>query len=335
MFSIQDGRTSFYQWDLDRKLVIDDKSINEVHFCNRTDSCSLVCEVYEENGKRVVNVPNILLQTDWKINVYAYNENYTKFSDCFDVVKRTKPADYVYTEAEFITLEKAVESAVAERIEPVEQAVNNLHSDFYGLVEVVNDFNADIGDIMNTNSAQQEQIDALLAQSGGGGLVGYELLAQTTLTEDATQIIWTQTKDGKPLSDYKDFFIYWTGKFDNAVNNEAMLFFANNGNMYYTYHFLNKLNAKCGFWWQLDEVFKSPTTGTTLWKCVFPTALMTGITEDFSFSNQGLHGSNKQLMSDLCCNTSGYIISKLTIGSLTNGAKMVAGSKAILLGRAR
>ena len=48
----------------------------------------------------LVNVPNILLTTDWRINVYAYDENYTKYSDCFKIVSRTKPADYVYTETE-------------------------------------------------------------------------------------------------------------------------------------------------------------------------------------------------------------------------------------------
>ena len=100
MFQLTDGRSCFYQWDVDRKLIVNDSSITEVHFCNRTDDCSLVCEVYEEDGKRVVNVPNILLQNDWRINVYGYDKNYTKHYDCFEVKRRSKPADYVYTETE-------------------------------------------------------------------------------------------------------------------------------------------------------------------------------------------------------------------------------------------
>lgn len=104
MFYIEDGREHFYQWDVDRRLVVEDPTIKEVHFCNRTDNCSLVCEVYfhdnDFGGIHVVNVPNILLQTDWKIRVYAYDGKHTKHDECFEVKTRTKPADYVYTETE-------------------------------------------------------------------------------------------------------------------------------------------------------------------------------------------------------------------------------------------
>ena len=100
MFKIYDGRSQFYQWDIDRKLIVEDASINQVHFCNRTDTCSLVCEVYDAEGLRLVNVPNILLQQDWRINVYGYDSNYTKHCEIFNVVKRSKPENYVYTETE-------------------------------------------------------------------------------------------------------------------------------------------------------------------------------------------------------------------------------------------
>ena len=97
---ILDGRDRFYQWDLDRKLIVTDESIDEVHFCNRTDDCSLVCEVYQEGELRLVNVPNILLQKDWRINVYAFDGSYTKVHEVYEVERRTKPADYIYTETE-------------------------------------------------------------------------------------------------------------------------------------------------------------------------------------------------------------------------------------------
>lgn len=114
MFKIYDGREEFYQWDSNQKLIIEDPSINEVHFCNRTDDCSLVCEVYEEEGARLVNVPNILLQTDWAIRVYAFCTDHTKTCKTFKVNARTKPADYVYTEDELWTAEKAVQEAIDE-----------------------------------------------------------------------------------------------------------------------------------------------------------------------------------------------------------------------------
>ena len=109
MFKIEDGREHFYQWDLDRRLIIDDPMIKEVHFCNRTDNCSLVCETYTENGLTLVNVPNILLQSDWKIRVYAMyaiNGKHTRYDACFEVKSRTKPSDYIYTDEELKTWEE-------------------------------------------------------------------------------------------------------------------------------------------------------------------------------------------------------------------------------------
>ena len=103
MFKIYDGREQFYQWDINRKLIVEDASIVEVHFCNRTDDCSLVCETYVEDGVTLVNVPNILLQNDWRIHVYAFDGEHTKHDACYDIIARTKPADYAYEETEVLT----------------------------------------------------------------------------------------------------------------------------------------------------------------------------------------------------------------------------------------
>lgn len=111
MIRIYNGREHFFQWDLNQKVIIDEPTATEVHFCNRTDECSLVCEVYEEDGLRVANVPNILLQTDWDIRVYIYCSDFTKIEKRFAVNRRSKPADYVYTETEiksFGTLENRI-----------------------------------------------------------------------------------------------------------------------------------------------------------------------------------------------------------------------------------
>ena len=102
MFKIYDGREHFWQWDLDCKLIVADASIKQVHFCNRSSECSLVCLVYEENGQFLVNVPNILLQSDRNIHAYAY-DGVTKYEACLKVYARCKPADYVYTETEALT----------------------------------------------------------------------------------------------------------------------------------------------------------------------------------------------------------------------------------------
>ena len=97
MFKIYDGRETFYQWDINQKLIVADDSITEVHFSNRTNSYSLVCDIYNEGDLRVVSVPNVLLQTNWPIKVYAYLKDHTEVSETFKVIEKDKPEDYVYT----------------------------------------------------------------------------------------------------------------------------------------------------------------------------------------------------------------------------------------------
>lgn len=106
MFIIFNERKQFWQWDTGQRLIVDDDVCPEIHFCNGTNECALVCKVYEKDGIRLVDVPNILLQSAKTINVFAYirdeNEQYTKRSQAFFVMPRTKPSDYVYTETEVL-----------------------------------------------------------------------------------------------------------------------------------------------------------------------------------------------------------------------------------------
>lgn len=128
MFKLYGERKEFFQWDLNQKIIVEDSSITEVHFWNGIEECALVCEVYEENGKRLANVPNILLQERLSIRVYAYcGDCYTKDYKLYKVTPREKPADYVYTETEIKSYEK-----LDERIAKLEE--NNggtISSDLY------------------------------------------------------------------------------------------------------------------------------------------------------------------------------------------------------------
>jgi hypothetical protein len=106
VFEILGGRKSFFQWDLNQKLIVFDDSITEVHFCNKSDDCALVCEVVNyENDLSVVAVPNILLQACRDIRVYGVAEDHTEHYARFEVISRSKPADYVYTETECKTFD--------------------------------------------------------------------------------------------------------------------------------------------------------------------------------------------------------------------------------------
>ena len=141
MFKIHDGREHFYQWDIDRKLIVEDSAITQVHFCNRTDDCSLVCETYVKDGMTLVDVPNILLQTDWRIRAYAYDNQYTKHEQTYDVLSRTKPGDYAYTETEILnynTIVEKFETNISKEVQDYlkENAVDIKLDDYYTKEEV-------------------------------------------------------------------------------------------------------------------------------------------------------------------------------------------------------
>jgi hypothetical protein len=115
LFHILDGREHFYQWDKDRKLVVGSNSITEVHFANCLCPNARVCEVKTgEGGIRLVDVPNELLTEYLDIKVWGYDSGMTKHEQVFEVEKRPKPADYVYTQTEVWTAEKAVADALEE-----------------------------------------------------------------------------------------------------------------------------------------------------------------------------------------------------------------------------
>lgn len=123
MFKIYDGRTEFYQWDLDQKLIVENEEIKEVHFANWTDSNALICEPYSLNGVRVVDVPNILLQQDWTLFVWATANEATIGEAKFNIIARKKPSDYIYTETEVKRWEDIVNS-----VEELSTRVNEAYS---------------------------------------------------------------------------------------------------------------------------------------------------------------------------------------------------------------
>lgn len=96
----------FWQWDLNRKLVVEDDGVcSQVHFCNGTGP-ALVCPVRDENGLRVADVPNILLQKAEQIKAYLYTDaedgSRTRRFYRFDVLARSRPEEYIYTETEVL-----------------------------------------------------------------------------------------------------------------------------------------------------------------------------------------------------------------------------------------
>lgn len=197
MFEILDGRKDFYQWDIDRKLIIKDENISQVHFCNKTGECSLVCDAYTENGKRLVDVPNILLQSDWKITVYAYDDNHTKYCDTFKVIKRSKPEDYVYTPEELKVWNElenrieVIESSYATE-EYVDKAISEI--DITGFVK-----HDEAQELTNEQKAQaRANIDSADAKATADALAT-KITTPTVATVGQAMVVKAVDEAGKPI----------------------------------------------------------------------------------------------------------------------------------------
>lgn len=99
------GGTSFWQWDTGRKIVIigDEDICGEAHFCTGSGDPFPVT-IRTEDGRRVADVPDEVLQEAKPFSVYLYHRDgsggATRCSKRFAVHPRTKPADYVYTPSE-------------------------------------------------------------------------------------------------------------------------------------------------------------------------------------------------------------------------------------------
>lgn len=158
-FKIVDGREYFYQWDLNRQIIIDDPAIKEVHFCNRNDDCSLVVEV--ENG--IANVPNILLQKSFSIRVFAYDGHATLFDKVFEVKARTRPSDYVYTETEVKRLEDVEEKLFKEINERLEEIEGGLITDGFATKEYVDEAVSNAS-VDLSGYAKESYVDEAIAQ---------------------------------------------------------------------------------------------------------------------------------------------------------------------------
>ena len=102
------NRSYLWQWDSGQQLLVEDvEQCHEVHFSLRGDTRALVVPIKEHDGQRVVNVPNILLQTSGRLQAYLFaNEadtlGATLYYTAFTIKARPKPEDYVYTETEVL-----------------------------------------------------------------------------------------------------------------------------------------------------------------------------------------------------------------------------------------
>lgn len=114
-----DNRTSFFQWDLNQRLVLSDVEVGtELHFCNpmsKETEC-LTVFAYEDDGVVYADVPNVILQIPGSFKVYVWPFYTSKYRQ-YTVISRPKPADYIYEEVEIYTIEQVVKSSIEKELE--------------------------------------------------------------------------------------------------------------------------------------------------------------------------------------------------------------------------
>ena len=120
--AIADQRKHFYQWDTGRKLIVTGLAEgSQIHFHREGMAQPFPLPVYAVGSDLFCNVPDELLQKAKSFAAYTYitdkNGNLTRSRKTFAVEDRPKPADYIYTETENYTLEKAIEEALKDVID--------------------------------------------------------------------------------------------------------------------------------------------------------------------------------------------------------------------------
>lgn len=113
MLTLNDGRAELWQWDTGRTLAVD-ADCSQVHFSNKVFGRSIDVDVSDG----VAIIPDILLQTDKDLNVWAFvgtaENGYTKIRKTFKINRRNKPADYVFTPVEQTTIAEI--AAIAQSV---------------------------------------------------------------------------------------------------------------------------------------------------------------------------------------------------------------------------
>lgn len=133
-----------FQWDIGRKVKFISKknyTINEIHFCNSHSDNALVGKVNYEGSVVTSYIPNILLQSDKDLIVYVVttteDSKQTVERSVFNIHKRIKPNDYVYTETEIFDYKKSIKE-LEEKIANVSKVktVNGIEPDEDGNITV-------------------------------------------------------------------------------------------------------------------------------------------------------------------------------------------------------
>lgn len=178
MISLVGGE--LYQWDTGRIVrVVPDENVkvHEVHFSTKRMDYAYVLKTYIVDGVTYCAIPNIILQQSNRLLCYEVCENSdgeeTIANTYFDIIKRNRPEDYVYTEQDHFTIQ-----ALSNRVDKLEES-SHTHINKTELDTITKE---DLETWRSPNSS---------AITGGAqvGTLFEDLEVTTTLAEDASE--WT------------------------------------------------------------------------------------------------------------------------------------------------
>lgn len=182
MLTLNDGRSELWQWDTGRTLAVD-ADCSQVHFSNKVFGRSIDVDVVDG----VAVIPDILLQTDNDLNVWAFvgtaENGYTKVSKTFKVNRRNKPADYVFTPTDQMTLQ-AIQRQIGDLADLTTEAKDTL-------VAAINEAARTGG---GAGSIEFRVADGYVQYSTDGGSTWTNLIAMADLKGDPG----APGKDGAP-----------------------------------------------------------------------------------------------------------------------------------------
>ena len=169
MLTLNDGRAQLWQWDTGRALTVD-ADCSQVHFSNKVFGRSIDVDVID--GAAII--PDVLLQTDKELNVWAFvgtaENGYTKISKTFKVNRRNKPADYLFTPTDQMTLH-TIQSQIGDLSDLTTTAKGTL-------VAAINEVARTCG---GAGSMELRVADGYVQYSSDGGMTWTNLIAMAEL----------------------------------------------------------------------------------------------------------------------------------------------------------
>lgn len=188
--TIADGRGALWQWDTGRRVKITDgDGVKQIHYQNKCFGCSVDVDVGAD-GTAII--PDELLQDCHTLTAYVYVTDdtgaYTMEQQDFIVHKRAKPAGYVFTPTDQMTLQM-IQRQIGDLADLTTGAKTNL-------VAAINEAARTGGD----GGGSTVELDTTLTQSGKAAdakAVG-DILATLTLGQHTDGLIYIFI-GGKPM----------------------------------------------------------------------------------------------------------------------------------------